>query len=417
MKRGAITRIFWMMFFLQAFCGKLQAEDRPVLTYTWSGGFSPYQEIRITIRQSHSVLVQWQKYNEPPNVYETRLRGEEFDALLAALEASDFFNQPLKDDPSVWVTDVGETQISINLNGRSRSLTYRYRPGMHLLAEYLGRLRCQAIALDAIRNDDDIYSAVGAVNIHHAGLKALQPYCFKEPLKDYILTHADRQRITWTLEALAFVTSSTEFSGFVESALHDHAQREKLLGIIGTHPFYGNIPVSHLQGLCPIYSRIAERVIDPMLEASAVETEVCDSFIRVMGIARYRPSIPMLIKDFENHRKRGMCASSLALSRMGVDGLNVLLPYLESPESCYRVNAIELFTYASETGPHCGFSNPLPQIEYDRMIPVLNDTIIPKLMALSQDDPDEAVRSKAAYAISWIQKWIAKEVSASNEGN
>lgn len=392
--------------------GNAHAEDEPLLTYHWHGGYSPYKEIRVTISKAGAVLVTGQKQGLPPIDYRTELSPEELGTLKTLVQSTEFFSQPERDTD--FAIDVGETELTIHLKGQSKSLIYHSRPSLEPLENLIWKLITQASAIQAIECGGDIYSAIGAVIPTHAGMKALQPGRLKVPLMLYVRGHDNKQKVQWALEALAWITTPEEFSGFISLGLEEETQRKTLLSIIGTHPFYGNIPESHLRSLCPGYLRFVRDAHPRVGEISEIEKKALSDFTSLLGFTRYEPSIPMLKEWFEHHDQPYITTSLTPLAKMGAASLGALTPYLESPEEPHRINAIELLTIASRLGPHGGFANPLSDYEYMRMVPVFTNTVIPRLRALSVNDPSDKVKRKARDALEEIRKQIEKEEIPTN---
>lgn len=328
-------------------------------------------------------------------------------ALRTLIRSTEFFSQPAKD--TSFATDTGESVLKINSEGSERTLTYHYRPQLSPLTQPIWKLITQAFTTKAIESDIDIYTATGAVQPTHSGMKVLQPEALKAPLMTYIRDHDDRQKVQWSLEALAWITTPEEYSGFVSIGIEAHRTRDTILTIIGTHPFYGSIPDSHLQALCPIYLSYAKDFHSRLNQLSSAEKEALSDFTRLLGETRYEPAIPLLTQWFDDHIEPYITTSLTPLAKMGSASLRSLTPYLERPEEPYRLNAIELLTIASRLGPHGGYANPLTDNELGRMIPIYTDNILPQLMEMSQSDPSRTVRDKATKALDEIQNQISKE--------
>jgi hypothetical protein len=374
------------------------------IEYRCHGADSPYQEVSITIAGTGGARVVTRRHVGPGVDYKTQLSREELGALKTLVHSTDFFAQPEKD--GTGARDVGATELTVRSGDDTRTLSFHYRPSMQPLTEVLWKLVAQAEAVRAIEGDGDIYTASAVVNPRQAGMKALQPDRLKEPLMAYVCAHTDRQKVEWALEGLAFVTTPEEFSGFVALRLEDAKQRDLFLGLVGTHPFWGNIPESHLKALCPVYLAFARDARARTHALEKAEQQALGDFTRLLGDIRYQPAIPVLTKWFEQHREPYVDASLTPLARMGTSSLTVLVPYLQSSEECYRVNAIELLVLASRTSPRAGFSNPLSEYEFGQMIPVFTNTVIPKLVTLAGQDPSAKVKATAGKAVEEIGRRV-----------
>ena len=389
------------------FANSISANDSPLLTYHWNGGYSPYKEIYVTILQSGEAKVTGQKHGLSPINYQTQLIPEELETLKVLIKSTEFFSQP-EQDP-LCVEDAGKKELTIQLDNQKKSLKYRYRPSMIPLNSFIWKLITQATAIEAIKHDGEIYIAAGTVRPTCAGMKTLQPSSLKPYFMSYLRKHNKRQNIEWVLEALAWITTPEEFCGFISLGLEDENQRKQLLSIIGTPLFYGSIPESHLKSLCPIYLTFARNAYLRKDQLGKTEKQALSDFATLLGITKYKPSIPMFTAWFETHKKPYITTPLCPLANMGKVSLNALIPYLESKEDFYRINAIELLTIASRNGPNCGFAYPLSGTEYSKMIPIFTNNVIPKLLVLSKDDPSVKVRKKATEAAKEIEQWIKKE--------
>jgi hypothetical protein len=379
------------------------AAESLFVDYEWQGGHSPYKTVNVGIADDGATRVTIAKHSGPAVDYQTALSREELGALGALVASTEFFTRPATElDIS---PDTGQTTLTISLPPqRPRTLSYRSCRDLDPLTAVLWKLVAQAEAVSALKADEDIYRATNVVKPTMAGAKALQPERLKEALGTYLRTHRDRQRVAWALEALAFVTTEEEFSGFVALALKEPQQREVFLTIVGSHPFVGNIPASHWQALCPTYlafTREARARQEPLTDA---EKQALSEFTQMLGETRYQPAIRVLKTWFEAHQKPYVDGSFTPLAKMGLAGLEALVPYLQSPAENHRLNAIELLVIAARNGPRSGFANPLPAQEYGRMMSVFTNTVIPQLTKLSEQDAAPKVKAAAGKAITEIQQ-------------
>lgn len=383
------------------------AQDAPMLAYQWKGGRSPYKQIGVTITQTGEVKVSWQRHEQLPLDYQTSLSVEEIAALRALIRSTDFFAQ--EEASPVSLREHGKTEFTIHNGGQSKTLKSPHAPALAPMEEMIGKLTAQAFALHAIESDGDIGTAACAVSPTLAGAKALQPGALKKPLMTYASGRHTRQRIQCALEALSYLTTPEEYCGFISLCLDDSSRRETLLSIIGSHPYTGNIPNAHLESLCLIYLSFVRDAAARKSELTQTENEALESFTYLLGDSRYLPAIPVIVKWFEEHDKPGITASLTPLAKMGKSGLEVLVPYLDSPKENYRVNAIELLAIASRSGPHAGFSKPLNGYEYGLMIPIFVDKVIPRLRELKGNDPSKLVRKRADETLVEIEMRVEKE--------
>jgi hypothetical protein len=381
----------------------LAGED-PFVAFTWQGGRSPYKSVQVTINAGGATEVFVAKRDGPVTNYATKLSRNELGALRETIAAVKFFSRP--DEDELRKLDGGRTTLTIRLGEQERTIACAHCAGLDPVAGMMWQLVAQGEAVWALEHDGDIYIASGAVNAQLAGRKALQPAQLKEPLRQYIATHEDRQRVEWALTGLAFVTTAEELAAIVAKGLEKPGPREVLLTITGSHPFTGNIPAEHGRALCPLYLAFVRDARGRQDKLTKAEAQALTEFTRMLGELRYAPAIPMFKTWFEAHQKPYVDGSFTPLAKMGLASLEALIPYLRSENENYRLNAVELLVIASRGGPRAGFSNPLPAEEYARMIPMFTDTVLPRLVEMAERDTSAKVKAKAGQAAEEIQKHV-----------
>lgn len=381
------------------------AQENPLLSYRVLGSGRVYSEVGVEISRTGGTVVSWKKHRTPAYSYRTTLSPEEIEAFRAVIRSTGFFT--LDDPPQGNIpmrTHTGQSTLTIDMGEQNRTLVYRYRPEMAPLEQMVWKLQTQATTARALASDEDIYTATGAVSPTMAGGKALQPQALKRPFMDYILTHQDRQKLAWTMSALAYLTTPEEYLGFASGGLEIPSQRDVLLSVMG-----GNIPDSHLQALYPLFFSLAREGIARRAELSEAEIDRLEGFISILASGRYAPVLPLLVARLEKHDLHYTPTPLYPLAKMGEAGLGAILPYLENSNANRRLSAIELIRAVSRNGPNGGSSNPLPKHEFDRMIPVFNDTVIPRILKMAEEDPSKDVRKSAGEAVEEIRSQLKKE--------
>lgn len=397
-----------IMVVVLSLSGIARAVEDPLLTYEWRGGLSQYKEIDVTISQAGEAKVVAHRHDLPALEYRTSLSVEEVAAIRTLVRSTGFFSHPaVVSRPGA--TDVGETKIAVHIGNQRNTVTFGYSPSLNPLVHAIEKLIAQASALQAIESDGDIYTAIGAVIPLHAGTKALQAVKLKEPLMRYIHAHDDGQKVEWALEALAWITTPEEYSGFISMGMEEPAQRGKILRIIGTHPYCGNIPESHLAALCPVYLSFLRDAYPRLAELDRAEKESLLSFARLLGETRYAPAVPLFMERFESDDRAYVDASLAPLASIGFESVQALAPYLDSPDENRRIKAILLITVAVRGGPHGGYANPLPRHEFDSMSEMLVRSVVPRLRQMSEKDPSDMVKNNARAAVTEIVSQVEKE--------
>jgi len=373
------------------------------LVFRWGGGHSPIKTATVTVTDTGcaGVAVEWYA-GKPELHYSTQLSQDELADLSTRVDAARLFDAT-ELEPSGFVKGA-EVSITVAREGRKRTYSYTHDPLMAPVEQVCWKLITQAEVLREIEQDGDIYVAAGSVNPRTAGLKVLQPDRLTAPLMGCASTNTDRQKVGWSLEALACLLTPEAFAGFVARQTADPSRRDLYLGLVGTDSFTGNIPESHLEALCPLYLAFSRDAYPRRKALSDSERQALSEFADQLGEVRYQPGISMFRDWFEAHRKPRLDASLTPLATMGASSLGAVSPYLDSTNMCYRINAIQLLTISARLSPRAGYAHPLPEHEYNRMIPVFTNAILPRLLVLSTNDPSEKVRAKAAAAAVEIRK-------------
>lgn len=376
---------------------------KPFLSFQWSGGHSPYRKVTVEIQQSGGTEVRIDKQGKPAFSYRTDLSKEEMGALSTLIASTQFFSQ--QDQNATPWKHTGETEIAIVKDKETKTLSFRHLPALDPLSQFVWKLVAQADALSSIESDSDIYTASGVVNPRLAGAKVLQPDQFREPLSAYVRKSGDRQKISWALESLAWITTPEAFAGLIANEVINPKRRDLMLLAI---PEHGNLPEPHWKALCPFYLDFIQKNHSHEKELTAPQNAAYETFVRSLAVARYEPSIPLFVRWFEEHDRQGMTPDITPLAMMGLPGLQVLIPYLDSSEEAKRGNAIELLTIAARGNPGSKYAYPFSDAEYAAMIPVFEKTILPRLSEVMKTDTSLSVRKLAADAIPEIRTEIEK---------
>ncbi|MEY2537403.1 MAG: hypothetical protein QOG67_1143 [Verrucomicrobiota bacterium] len=372
------------------------ASGEPFLSYRWHGGLSPYNEIAIGIESNGHAHVRSERLRSKPHEYDTELTKEELEALRTMVRSTDFFSQPEKD--SEFATDVGETELTISQDSRTRKLTFGYRPALDPLCWFLRKLHTQAEAFRSLA-EKDIYEVLTALAPNYASPKVLQPQRLKQPLMTYLIAETSNQKIQWALEALATLTTPEEFAGFIA--------RQNFLEH-GVLPDYGNFPETHRLALCPLYLAFLKEKYPHLSQFEKQADWRAEGMVRALGDLRYRPAIPFFMKWFDGNKNPGAGFGLAPLAQMESAGIPPLAAQLDNPSETLQQSAIELLTIASKDSPQRGLPNVVSKWEYSEMTKLFTRTVLPKLEQLAANDSSATTRKKAAAAIEEIKKEIDK---------
>jgi hypothetical protein len=255
-----------------------------------------------------------------------------------------------------------------------------------------------------IQTDGDLYTATGAVKTSHAGPRALQPERFRKPLMDYIRNHQDRQRVSWALEALAYVATPEEFVGFVSSESRKRADRDSLI----TSVYKGCIPDSHFLALAPLYLAFVRAHMDSASTLSPEKKSIYETSVSGLRDARYVPAIPLMVASFQKNAEPHTTLLSRSLAYMGLPGLWAITPLLSEGDETHRLDAMELAVQTSRFNPDGGYSNPVTEYEYEQMRELFTDHVLPVLRTMVAGDGSIKLKESAVKAIGMIETEMAK---------
>ena len=118
------------------------------MSYRLEGAYSPYKYVQADITGDGRLQIEYELYREyvnegspGRNVVEADLEKSEVQELLDLYLESDFFNAQFNDlnKDQTYVTDVGTTTLSLNYEGKERTLSYGYiedNPFQKILQKY-----------------------------------------------------------------------------------------------------------------------------------------------------------------------------------------------------------------------------------------------------------------------------------------
>lgn len=397
-----MRKLYITLLFLLANIAVAVASDTASYEFCEYDIFMGFQKIRISIAESGNATVEGDGWKQENLFYQTKLSEEEMDALRAIIESADFFAQAERGTRPLRPGSVRK-ELTVRMKNRKRSLVYWQRLSMIPVTVFFKKLAAQACAITNLERDSKQYAA----DIYAAlGRKVLQPAKLKVPLQEYILSKGNYQKKVWALEALACTTTPEEFSGFIHRGLSEPVNREMFLQIIKTP----NLPEEHQKALCPLYVTFIREAYPRRGKLSQIEGESLEHFVRMIGHFQYKPAMPLFLKWFRESQKPGEVYYFLPLARMGKDGPNELLPYLNNDNIVHRENAIELLKIAARYGPFKSYSDPMGVYTT-----FFTESVLPRLREIANNDQAEDMREKARVAIGEIEDQIYKHRQAEKE--
>lgn len=249
---------------------------KPFIEYRWSGGHSPNKSVAVRVEPAGHVHVQVSKYSGKEIEYRTTLSEAELGYLRVLVKSSGFFNERGEERQGARVFGGGETELRVAMDGKEHSIVFGPNRNLTALTSALLRLQNQGEMIENLKTGENIYAVLSGVSLRYGGTKALQPQVMVQPLEEFVeRTEEDGQKITWAIEALSFVIGPEEWVGFIAVQLEkaDPDRRLLLDQMITGHPFYANIPDSHLATLKPLLA-LEVASIEAVPEPTERQTDV-----------------------------------------------------------------------------------------------------------------------------------------------
>ncbi len=299
---------------------RILADSHEFIYYKVSGGYSAYEFAEVTVYQDGKACVNYNKLSIDGDA-EFLLSSDELSSYKAMISFVDFFGE-VAEDPGI-ITCVGHSILRISLGNEERTLEFRSRSQLSLLINHIWRLIEQGVAINELRDKNDIYQVLIMVAPNAAYPKVIQPWIFEDDLKNFIQHSSDRDKLGQALEALANIIAADNWFGFIWDVYSraDSAKREQLSSILGSHLSYSNIPDSHLDALRPLFIWFLEQPEVYRIGLEAYELNKYFTFCSILGNSKYEYAIPVLerIIDESPHNslktRAGWSLDSLAIYR------------------------------------------------------------------------------------------------------
>ena len=213
----------------------------------------------VTIAQDGKTRAQYVDHNPATDDVDHRmaLTQAELAYMRTLIRSGRFFEQ--KDSSAVaGFGHGGVVRLHAVLGDRDHSIRFGMNRDLAPLLQFVYRIEMQAVTMQRLESDQNIYSATSSISPHLSGSDVLRPEAFVEPLKRYIVDCQDFGKLEWTVTALAQLVSRFEFAGYLAQQMEQaDTERDMLLAqLITSHPFTENIPADHLKALRPLFVKI-----------------------------------------------------------------------------------------------------------------------------------------------------------------
>jgi len=277
------------------------AAAAPLIEYSWGGGLSSIRTANVCVRENGGVTVKYLKQEQKPVEYGFVLDTDEIAALTALVRTVKFFDQSA--EAAAIATDVGISSLTVTVGKSRRALRFNSRQEFEPLTEALWRLVQQAIVTTELQEKGDTYQAMVASSPRLAGAKVYRPQLLVASLKRTVASCQERQKLEWGLTALAWLLTEDQWLGVVSSLLAggDDDRKALLLGVLGSHPFYGNIPDTHARILLPALTAMLDTFAETQDRLPAKTDEALGIVCQFLGAEKYDRCVPILTKLRQVH--------------------------------------------------------------------------------------------------------------------
>jgi hypothetical protein len=299
------VRQFWIICLsLGAACHSASATDPapspdglPVLEYQWAGGRSPLKSAAVRVATDGMVAVRFEKQGHKPAALEFALDPDEVAALRATARAARAFDHP--EEGGTPFPDDGDSTLTVACGKKSRTLRNPRGGDIEVLTQAAWRLINQGVLTHGLEARGDVYPVSVATSATSAGAKVYAPRLLAGPLKKFVGSCGDKQKLEWGLSGLAWVVTEEQWLGFVADQLEkaDAARKSLLLSVLAGHPFYANIPDSHSNALLPFLAT----ELDVKIKLDEAEGEAMAEVCRFLGSRKYAPAVLVLTRFAQAH--------------------------------------------------------------------------------------------------------------------
>jgi len=303
----------------------------------------------------------------------------------------------------------GQTWLRITSQGRSREIASSHLPQMDELNRVLWKVVQQGIILHDLEERQDVYAARSAISPTEVAAKVLNPRLLEAPLRAYVADPRHTTKLDYALEALSHLLTEEQWLGFLWDLLTraDPERRTKLMEVISDHPFYANIPKSHVRPLCILLRHGIGQDLENYHQLPDRRRRAVRRAARLLGAQRDVEAIPLFIKLLDRSRLEGAVAAN-ALFRMGYAAIDPVEGMLDHADAEVRNDAARIFgDMLSQRGART-HPKGISREEQARILKRLRETTAPKLQKLADGDNSTDVRKAAKRSLEWIEKGWAK---------
>jgi len=273
------------------------------IDYVCQCGLSRFKTVEAHVKDDGSVTVKYQRHGEEPADYSFALNRDELTALKVQVDAVRFFEQPTNDLLCAYLSDVGETTLTVSLGKRRRTLHFQRVPELEPLEGSISMLVVQAYTTIDLQKEGITYEAMGKVVPSMCAPKVYCPRLLADPFKEAIGRCQEYNKVCWGLRALSGILPADQWCDFVakELAAAERERKAMLLLVLGWDQLYNNIPRDHMRALLPLLTSVLASFADTKGEIDQKTDKslgmVCD-FLRMQEYDQCLPTLERLVKVY-----------------------------------------------------------------------------------------------------------------------
>jgi hypothetical protein len=270
------------------------------IKYRIAGAFSPYDHVAVTVNTDGHTLCSVKPHDSLEYKHSLKLNKHELDTLKAKIIESKFFSQPKKDKN--FVTDTGETTLTINLNQQKKTLIFRHRPGMKPLTLALWQLANHAIVLNEL-TQGNAYPARVACYPNTVASHVYSPRDLIIPLEKFIATNNKEQQFQYALKAMSYITTPQEWRDFMLKQLKNSTLKRQALLLQPLGDININYPKEHLLIILPYLTNIISTNAAKKKPLDKDTDNLLDVICKIIYKTQYEKAVPALKTLIFRHSK------------------------------------------------------------------------------------------------------------------
>lgn len=250
-----------------------------------------YEQVEVDSKGHVKVKLQ---RDSQPKEFEFQMNPDELAAFNCQIESAAVFEHsaPWR---TYWDLHGGDT-FEIERNQDRQVLKNVDEPAVDPLRSTAHKLVRQAEVTLSLKSGIECGFVAGAISSGSGGPEVFSPRLLMEPLRDAIASCDDLQKLEWGLEEIADVVSPEEWLGLISRIWKTANVKKRTLWLnaMSHHPFYDNIPKSHLWISMPFLLKVLKDQADAGAQLDQLGDQAYSGVCRLFGTLHYQDSIPVL---------------------------------------------------------------------------------------------------------------------------